>query len=323
MGIQGLLSLLAPITHSIHLRDLSGWTIGVDTYVWLHRGSLTCSPELCKNKPTHKLVKYCLDRIKQFQSYGINLMMVLDGNFLPMKLDKEKERDEKRKKHMEKALELEKNGNVREARKEFDIAVNISPSVTYELIKRLRIEGIPYIVAPYEADAQLAFLSMNNYVDAVLTEDSDLLVFGAKSVIVKLDIKTETCQIIHLEDIKNIESLSNFTNEMFQQLCILSGCDYLSNITGIRLKKALNIFNEYGNINDVIGEIEKKYTLPEDYRNEFTKSHNTFKHQLVYNPISKILVPLTPFDNETNKDLEYIGEYIDGEVAQKNCRRIL
>jgi len=206
----------------------------------------------------YRLVKYCLDRIKQFQSYGINLMMVLDGNFLPMKLDKEKERDEKRKKHMEKALELEKNGNVREARKEFDIAVNISPSVTYELIKRLRIEGIPYIVAPYEADAQLAFLSMNNYVDAVLTEDSDLLVFGAKSVIVKLDIKTETCQIIHLEDIKNIESLSNFTNEMFQQLCILSGCDYLSNITGIRLKKALNIFNEYGNINDVIGEIEKK-----------------------------------------------------------------
>jgi len=63
--------------------------------------------------------------------------------------------------------------------------------------------------------------------------------------------------------------------------------------------------------------LKKKYTLPEDYRNEFTKSHNTFKHQLVYNPISKILVPLTPFDNETNKDLEYIGEYIDGEVAQK------
>lgn len=35
--------------------------------------------------------------------------------------------------------------------------------------------GIEYVVAPYEADAQLAFLSMRDLVAAVITEDSDLL----------------------------------------------------------------------------------------------------------------------------------------------------
>ena len=42
-----------------------------------------------------------------------------------------------------------------------------------------------YIVAPYEADSQLAYLSKNNLVDAVMTEDSDLFIFGAKNLIVK------------------------------------------------------------------------------------------------------------------------------------------
>ena len=38
------------------------------------------------------------------------------------------------------------------------------------------------IVAPYEADSQLAYLSMQGIVDLVITEDSDLLVFGCKKV---------------------------------------------------------------------------------------------------------------------------------------------
>ena len=41
--------------------------------------------------------------------------------------------------------------------------------------------------APYEADAQLAYMLAHGYADAVVTEDSDLLVFGAKEIIFKLD----------------------------------------------------------------------------------------------------------------------------------------
>lgn len=42
--------------------------------------------------------------------------------------------------------------------------------------------GIECIVAPYEADAQLAYLCKENIVDLVITEDSDLLVFGCQRV---------------------------------------------------------------------------------------------------------------------------------------------
>ena len=38
------------------------------------------------------------------------------------------------------------------------------------------------IVAPYESDAQMAFLVKRGYADFVLTEDSDLLAYGCKQV---------------------------------------------------------------------------------------------------------------------------------------------
>ena len=38
------------------------------------------------------------------------------------------------------------------------------------------------MVAPYEADAQLCFLEREGYVDGIITEDSDLLVFGCQQV---------------------------------------------------------------------------------------------------------------------------------------------
>ena len=46
----------------------------------------------------------------------------------------------------------------------------------------LRDKEIDYIVAPFEADAQLAFLEKNKAIDGVITEDSDLLTFGCSRV---------------------------------------------------------------------------------------------------------------------------------------------
>lgn len=41
---------------------------------------------------------------------------------------------------------------------------------------------MPYVVAPYEADSQLCFLEREGIIDGLITEDSDLLVFGCKTV---------------------------------------------------------------------------------------------------------------------------------------------
>ncbi|KAF2553465.1 hypothetical protein F2Q68_00035009 [Brassica cretica] len=52
MGIQGLLPLLKSIMAPVHIHDLEGCTVAVDTYSWLHKGALSCSRDLCKGLPT-------------------------------------------------------------------------------------------------------------------------------------------------------------------------------------------------------------------------------------------------------------------------------
>ena len=54
MGIQGLLPLLKSIMLPIHIKDLEGCTVAVDTYSWLHKGALSCSRELCKGLSTSR-----------------------------------------------------------------------------------------------------------------------------------------------------------------------------------------------------------------------------------------------------------------------------
>ena len=59
------------------------------------------------------------------------------------------------------------------------LALRLRVSPKRQELRRSRVE---LIVAPYEADAQLAYLSRSGLVDAVITEDSDCLPYGCKKV---------------------------------------------------------------------------------------------------------------------------------------------
>lgn len=46
----------------------------------------------------------------------------------------------------------------------------------------LRHYGVAYVVAPYEADAQLAYLARTGVVELVISEDSDTIPYGCPQV---------------------------------------------------------------------------------------------------------------------------------------------
>ncbi|XP_068699358.1 exonuclease 1-like [Montipora capricornis] len=58
--------------------------------------------------------------------------------------------------------------------------------MSHKLLKVLRDKNMDCIVAPFEADAQLAYLNKNQLIDVVLSEDSDLLVFGCSEFFSRL-----------------------------------------------------------------------------------------------------------------------------------------
>lgn len=60
--------------------------------------------------------------------------------------------------------------------------MDVSHKMALELMYECRKLDVDCIVAPYEADAQLAFLNISGIADYVITEDSDLMLFGCKKV---------------------------------------------------------------------------------------------------------------------------------------------
>lgn len=88
-----------------------------------------------------------------------------------------------RKKYRDIGMEHMNRGQHRKAQQCFSRAIDVNPYMAFQLIQQLQQNNIEFIVAPYEADAQLAFLSLNGFVSAVISEDSDLLAFGCSLVV--------------------------------------------------------------------------------------------------------------------------------------------
>jgi exonuclease 1 len=63
-------------------------------------------------------------------------------------------RDESRRK----AEEFLREGNKVMAHKFFSMAVDITPEMAFQLVQAAKQMSVQFIVAPYEADAQLAFM---------------------------------------------------------------------------------------------------------------------------------------------------------------------
>lgn len=130
-----------------------------------------------------------------------------------------------------------------------------------QLIDALIEADVKYVVAPYEADAQMYYLERMGIVDAILSEDSDLLVFGCKNLITKLSQFGE-CIDICRDNFANCKEmpLAGWTDAEFRSMAILSGCDYLENIPRLGLKTAHRLVRKHKAIDRV-----HKYLIPYEH----------------------------------------------------------
>ncbi|XP_038688466.1 exonuclease 1-like isoform X1 [Tripterygium wilfordii] len=318
MGIQGLLPLLKSIMVPFHIKDLEGCSVAVDTYSWLHKGALSCSRELCKGLPTSRHIEYCMHRVNLLRHYGIKPILVFDGGLLPMKIEQENKRARTRKENLARAIEHEMNGNSAAAYECYQKAVDISPLIAHELIQVLKQENVDHIVAPYEADAQMTFLAVSKKVDAVITEDSDLIPFGCPRIIFKMDkfgkgVEFRQSKLQHNKEL----SFAGFSMEMLLEMCIFSGCDYLQSLPGMGLKRAHALIKKFKCYDKVIKHLKySTASVPPLYEESFKKAMLTFQHQRVYDPVSQDIVHLSEISDTIGDDLDFLGPAIPQHVAK-------
>uniref|UniRef100_A0A8D3B2Q6 Exonuclease 1 n=1 Tax=Scophthalmus maximus TaxID=52904 RepID=A0A8D3B2Q6_SCOMX len=314
MGISGLLQFIKDAGEPVSVRKYRGQTVAVDTYCWLHKGAFSCAEKLAKGEPTDQYVWYCMKFVDMLLTFGVKPILVFDGRNLPSKKEVEKARRERRESNLQKGRQLLREGKLSEARDCFTRCVNITPAMAHNLIKAARAKGVDCVVAPYEADAQLAFITKSGLAQAVITEDSDLLAFGCKKVILKMDKQGNGLEIDQ-DNLGRCRSLGNvFTEEKFRHMCILSGCDYLASLHGIGLGKACKLIR-LAKDPDILKVIRKmgqylklSLVVPETYIEGFTRANNTFLYQLVFDPVRRKVVPLNPYPEHIDPaTLSYAG----------------
>lgn len=106
----------------------------------------------------------------------------------------------------------------------------------------LRLFGIPYITSPMEAEAQCAELVSLSLVDGVITDDSDVFLFGAHRVYKNMFNQSKTVECFLLSDLSRELGLDRDT---LIRLAYLLGSDYTEGLPGIGPVVAMELLKEF------------------------------------------------------------------------------
>ncbi|CAD8184137.1 unnamed protein product [Paramecium octaurelia] len=109
----------------------------------------------------------------------------------------------------------------------------------------LALFGIPWILAPGEAEAQCAYLQQNGLVDCVITEDSDVFLFGATKVL-KGFFESKNSLVYY--DAQYIKEDLGLNRDQLIYLALFLGSDYTLGIKGVGIVNAMEIVEVFDNV---------------------------------------------------------------------------
>jgi flap endonuclease-1 len=199
---------------------------------------------------------------------GIKPVYVFDGKAPQMKGGELAKRSARRAKAQADLESAKASENIEDQDKFSRRLVKVTRQHNLDCQELLKLMGVPFIVAPCEAEAQCAELAKKGKVYATATEDMDALTFRTPKLLRKLTFSQgKDKQPIVEIDMESVLRGLQLSYEQFVDLCILCGCDYCNTIKGIGPKTALRLVRSHGSLEQVINQLrrEKKYEIPADW----------------------------------------------------------
>jgi len=228
--------------NQIHLSELSGKKIVVDTSIYLYRfmgeGAL--------------LENFYL-MISIFRQYNIIPLFVFDGKppiekeLLLKQRKLEKKEAQEKYRLLEQSLysaneeeKVELKENMLNLKRQF-IRIN---HVDIENVKTLiQSYGVSYVEAPGESDKLCAKMVCKNKAYACLSEDMDLFVYGCNRVLRYLSLLNKN---VILYDLPSMLREIDMNMTEFQYVCVVSGTDYnTTNNVNTTLSNTLKYFKKF------------------------------------------------------------------------------
>jgi DNA excision repair protein ERCC-5 len=170
----------------------------------------------------------------------------------------------------------------------------------------LTLFGLPYITAPMEAEAQCAELVSLGLVDGIVTDDSDIFLFGGTKVYKNMFNQSKFVECYLSSDLEKEYALHRQKLISFAHLL---GSDYTEGIPGIGPVTALEIITEFSNLEEFRewwSEVQMGTKKPDDVHLAFRKK---FRKKA-----SKIFLP--PSFPDTRVDTAYLEPEVDSDPSQ-------
>ncbi|KAF8843762.1 PIN domain-like protein [Paxillus ammoniavirescens] len=135
---------------------------------------------------------------------------------------------------------------IRELNRQKKAAMRDSEDITQHMISQimlmLRLFGIPYITAPMEAEAQCAELVSLGLVEGIITDDSDVFLFGGLRVYKNMFNQSKTVECFLLSDLARELGLQR---DALIRLAYLLGSDYVDGLPGVGPVVAMELIKEF------------------------------------------------------------------------------
>lgn len=210
------------------LDSFSHKKVVVDTSIYLYRF-----------KSSGNFMEHMDSLIRMFLQYDITPIFVFDGPPRPNKKELLKER-----RHMkETAWNLYHSStelNEYQTTRLRNAFTKVSKKDVDSIKELMQKRGVQYIDAPHESDEVCAFLSLNGTVDACVSDDMDMFLYGCSTVLRDLNLDTHTMMRY---DTEKILRQLNLSHHEFKQICVLSGSDYYK--SSFTLYTVMNMFRTY------------------------------------------------------------------------------
>ncbi|CAK5268406.1 unnamed protein product [Mycena citricolor] len=119
---------------------------------------------------------------------------------------------------------------------------DINQQMITQIMMLLSLFGIPYITAPMEAEAQCAVLVQLGLVSGIITDDSDVFLFGGPRVYRNMFNQTKTVECFLLADLERELGLEQ---DALIRLAYLLGSDYVDGLPGVGPVVAMELLGEF------------------------------------------------------------------------------
>ena len=127
------------------------------------------------------------------------------------------------------------------------LAASITDQMYSECQDLLQLFGIPWLVAPSEAEAQCAFLDMNSLTHGTITDDSDVWAFGGQRIYKNFFNQDKHCEYFTSADVGQHFGLSR---QRLIMLAMLTGSDYTDGIPEVGPVTALEILADFQDLHE-------------------------------------------------------------------------